>query len=367
MCSMTDLMALQQVLRSRPRIVATADLTPEGIEALERIGPVTCLGWAAGEWFVEPERLSAALADAQVLIAGYEQIDRQVLNVAPNLRIIASVRGAPAANIDIEAATERGIPVLHTVARTDHGVAEFTLALALALTRHLVPAAGWITGRPTDFDAGEEPYRSTVWGHAATSPQLAFTGYELHGRRLGIVGFGGIGRVVAQKFSGLGMQILVHDPFLAPDVIAAAGAVPVTLDELLPQSAIVTLHARLSASTRGMIGAHELRLMQPSSYLINTGRAGLIDPDALLAALDSGQIAGAALDVFDSEPPSANDRLAAHPKVLATPHLAAWTVEMQQRHTASIVGNLERLRDGGVQINITNPEVLSQGQPNADR
>lgn len=364
---MSDLVSLKVLLRSRPRIVTTADLTPQGIQALEEIGPTTCLGWAAGEWFVEPDRLREAVRHAQVLIAGYEQIDRALLAAAPELRIIASVRGAPGANVDVAAATERGIVVLHTVARTDHGVAEFTLALALALTRHLVPAAGWITGRPADFDPGDEPYRGTVWGHAGTSPQLAFTGYELHGRSLGIVGFGSIGRVVAQKFAGLGMQILVHDPFLAPEVIEAAGAVPGTLETLLAQSAIVTLHARLSANTKGMIGARELRLMQPTSYLINTGRAGLIDPDALIDALDSDQIAGAALDVFDSEPPASNDRLAAHPKVLATPHLAAWTAEMQQRHTASIVGNLERLRDGSAGINITNPEVLTQGQPHADR
>jgi len=358
---MTDRRALQQLLRSRPRIVSTADMTPEGVQAVERIGPTKRLGWAAGEWFVEPERLREAIADAQVLIAGYEQIDRQLLNAAPDLRIIASVRGAPGANIDVVTASERGIAVLHTVARTDHGVAEFTLALALALARQLVPAAGWITGRSASFDPGDEPYRGTVWGRAATSPQLAFTGYELHGRSLGIVGFGGIGRAVAQKFAGLGMRILVNDPFLPPAVIAAAGAVPVALDELLSQSAIVTLHARLSPGTRGMIGARELGLMQPSSYLINTGRAGLVDPGALLAALDRGGIAGAALDVFDNEPPAANDRLAAHPKVLATPHLAAWTVEMQQRHTASIVGSLERLRDGEAEINITNPEVFSQG------
>ncbi|TIT89446.1 MAG: hypothetical protein E5W41_02115, partial [Mesorhizobium sp.] len=135
----------------------------------------------------------------------------------------------------------------------------------------------------------------------------------------------------------------------------------VSLDELLENSAIVSLHARLSAQTRGLIGADQLNRMGRGAYLINTGRAGLIDSDALLRALDRGQIAGAALDVFDTEPPSAADPLVSHPRVLATPHLAAWTEEMRVRHTRSIVQNLQRLL-GGNPENLSNPEVLTMSK-----
>ncbi|RWM28727.1 MAG: hypothetical protein EOR75_32910 [Mesorhizobium sp.] len=127
----------------------------------------------------------------------------------------------------------------------------------------------------------------------------------------------------------------------------------------MARSAIVTLHARLSTQTRCMIGANELDRMGRGAYLINTGRAGLIDTGALLRALDREQIAGAALDVFDTEPPSAGDPLVTRPRLLATPHIAAWTEEMRVRHTRSIVQNLQRLL-AGKPGNLSNPEVLTR-------
>ncbi|RWB95800.1 MAG: hypothetical protein EOS61_03080 [Mesorhizobium sp.] len=350
-----------KLVSGRPRVVATADLSPEGIAVLREASELKLLGWAAGEWFCSRKQLMDAIADAEVVIAGYECFDEALLAAAPQLRVILSVRSAPQANIDVAAATARGIAVLHTVGRTDHGVAEFTVALALGLTRHLIPAAAWIRSRSPDFDAGEDFYRGTVWGRGAGSPQLAFTGIELHGRTLGIVGFGAIGRVVAEKFSGFGMEILVHDPYVDSAELRSLGVNPVSLDELLTQSAIVTLHARLSPQTRGMIGEDQFDRMGRGAYLINTGRAGLIDTEALLRALDRDKIAGVALDVFDTEPPSALDPLVCHQRVLATPHLAAWTQEMRVRHTDSIVKNLQRLLAGKPE-NLSNPEVLTMAR-----
>ncbi|WP_292537198.1 NAD(P)-dependent oxidoreductase [Mesorhizobium sp.] len=340
--------------------MATADLSPEGIAWLREISELKLLGWAAGEWFCDREQLIDAIADAEVVIAGYECFDEELLAAAPQLRAILSVRSAPQANIDVRAATARGIAVLHTVGRTDHGVAEFTVALALGLARHLIPAGAWIRSRSPDFDPGEDFYRGTVWGRGALSPQLAFTGIELRGRTLGIVGFGAIGRVVAEKFSGFGMSIIVHDPYVDSAELRMLGVEPVSLHELLSRSTVVTLHARLNTQTRGMIGEDELNRMRRGAYLINTGRAGLIDTDALLRALDREQIAGVALDVFDMEPPSVRDPLISHPRVLATPHIAAWTEEMRVRHTRSIVQNLQRLL-AGKPGNLSNPEVLTMG------
>ncbi|MCV3211649.1 oxidoreductase [Mesorhizobium sp. YC-39] len=355
MPSSTDAIRL---ISGRPRVLATADLSPEGIALLHEMSELNLLGWAAGEWFCDRKQLMDAIADAEVVIAGYERFDEELLAAARRLRAILSVRSAPEANIDVAAATARGIAVVHTLGRTDHGVAEFTVALALGLTRHLIPAGAWIKSRSPDFDAGEDFFRGTVWGRGASSPQLAFTGIELHGRTLGIVGFGAIGRVVAEKFSGFGMNTVVHDPYVDSAELRALGVEPVALDELLARSAIVTLHARLSTQTRGMIGADQLNRMGRGAYLINTGRAGLIDTGALLLALDREQIAGAALDVFDTEPPSARDPLVTHPRVLATPHIAAWTEEMRVRHTRSIVQNLQRLL-AGKPGNLSNPEVLT--------
>lgn len=350
-----------RLISGRPRVLATADLSPEGIASLRQISELELLGWAAGEWFCDRRPLLDAISNAEVVIAGYERFDEELMAAAPQLRAILSVRSAPQANIDVAAATARGIAVLHTVGRTDHGVAEFTVALALGLTRHLIPACAWIRSRSPDFDAGEDFYRGTVWGRGAGSPQLAFTGIELHGRTLGIVGFGAIGRVVAEKFSGFGMQVLVHDPYVDCTELKSLGVKPVSLDELLTRSAIVTLHARLSSQTRGMIGEKQLERMGRDAYLINTGRAGLVDTEALLRALDREKIAGAALDVFDTEPPSAMDPLVCHQRVLATPHLAAWTEEMRVRHTDEIVKNLRRLMSGKPE-NLSNPEVLAMAE-----
>ncbi|MER8684437.1 hypothetical protein NKH98_30815 [Mesorhizobium sp. M0833] len=355
MPSSTDAIRL---ISGRPRVLATADLSPEGIASLREISELKLLGWAAGEWFCDRKQLMNAIANAEVVIAGYERFDEELLAAAPRLRAILSVRSAPQANIDMAAATARGIAILHTVGRTDHGVAEFTVALALGLTRKLIPAAAWIRSRSSDFDAGEDFYRGTVWGRGASSPQLAFTGIELHGRTLGIVGFGAIGRVVAEKFSGFGMSVIAHDPYVDGAELKNLRVEPVSLDELLARAAIVTLHARLSTQTRGMIGADQLDRMGRGAYLINTGRAGLIDTGALLQALDREQIAGAALDVFDTEPPSARDPLVTHPRVIPTPHIAAWTEEMRVRHTRSIVQNLQRLL-AGKPSNLSNPEVLA--------
>ncbi len=361
MSSMHSSTAAIKLVHRRPRVLATADLSPEGIACLREMSELKLVGWAAGDWFCDRKQLMDAIADAEVVLAGYECFDEELLAAAPHLRAILSVRSAPQANIDVAAATARGIAVFHTVGRTDHGVAEFTVALALALIRHLVPASAWIRSRSPNFDPGEDFYRGTVWGRGADSPQLAFTGIELHGRTLGIIGFGAIGRIVAEKFSGFGMRIVVHDPYVDSGELKTLGVEPVSLDELLARSAIVTLHARLSTQTRGMIGANELDRMGHGAYLINTGRAGLIDTDALLRALDRGQIAGAALDVFDTEPPSATDPLVAHQRVLATPHLAAWTEEMRVRHTRSIVQNLQRLL-GGKAEHLSNPEVLTMAE-----
>lgn len=360
---MTSLAVLRQLLRSRPRIVATADLTPEGIAALEDIGPLQRLGWAAGEWFADRAALAAALADAELLVAGYESIDAELLAAAPRLRLIASVRSAPQANVDLAAATARGIAVLSTTGRTDHAVAEFTVAVALAMARHLVPATSWMTARPAGFDPGEPFYRGTVWGVGAAAPQLRFTGFELHRRTLGLVGFGAIGRMTAQKFAGFGMRILACDPHVPAAVIESHGAVPATFEALLAQADIVSLHARLTPETRGLIDAAALARMKPGALLINTGRAGLVDRAALLAALDTGHVAAAALDVFDAEPPAPDDALVAHPRALATPHVAAWTVELCRNHTNAILDNLRRIAAGEAGATIANPEVFEAGAP----
>jgi D-3-phosphoglycerate dehydrogenase / 2-oxoglutarate reductase len=355
---MTERSSILQLLQGRPNILVTADFTADGIEALKRLGQVVLAGRADGRWFASRDEMLKAARAAEILVAGYEPIDAELLSAATCLKLIASVRGAPGANVDIDAATERGIPVLHTTGRTDNAVAEFTLAVILVMARNLLPAIDWMRNRPQDFDAGEPFFRGTVWGVGDASPQLRFTGIELSGSTLGLVGLGAIGQLVARKAAALGMRVLAADPNIEAAVAAAAGAELVELDQLLQRSDVISLHARLSAATRGMIGASQLRQINRRAYLVNTGRAGLVDTAALLEALDSGRLAGAAVDVFDHEPPAAGDPLVRHPRIVPTPHLAAWTDRLTANHTGDIVRSLQALAEGRIPDNICNAEVF---------
>lgn len=355
---MPDINSLRRLLRGRPRILVTADFSSEGLAELSRLGPVRTIGWAANEWFVDAPHLGAAVRDADVLVAGYEPVDAQLLSQAHSLRMIASIRSAPGANVDLDVATQLGIPVFHTVGRTDIAVAEFTLLVMLALTRNLIPAVDWMRHRPKGFDAGPEFYRGTVWGDRASSPQLAFSGLELEGRTLGLIGLGAIGSRVLDKAKALGMTVLVSDPFVDATTIARLGGRAMSQHDVLSGSDIVSLHARLDARTRGMINAEAFRAMRPGAFFINTGRAGLVDRASLLDALNDGHVAGAALDVFDEEPPPVDDLLVRHPRVVPTPHLAAWTAELTSNHSRSVLDALNAIISGDDLIQLANPEVM---------
>jgi phosphoglycerate dehydrogenase-like enzyme len=354
--------SLQTLFANRPRIVVTADFSPRGVATLRALGDVTLLGWAAGGWFASDADLRQALRDADVLVAGYEPVTAGLLDAAPRLRLVASIRQEPRVNVDVDAATERGIPVLYTLGRCDDGVAEFTIGVALALTRNLLPAVEWMRRPPAGFAPGDEFHRGTVWGDLATSPQLLFRGIELAGRTFGIVGLGGIGRAVARRLTAFSMRLLAFDPYVPELVARESGASLVSLEQLLEESHVVSLHARLTPTSRGMIGRRELERTRAGSYLINTARAGLLDRAALLAALDSGHLAGAAIDVFDEEPPSALDPLVAHPRVLPTPHVAAWTRELTDHHSDSLTEEILRVAAGQAPRQVANPEVLSDAE-----
>ena len=356
---MTDRASVSGLLGRHPRLLVTADFSAEGVEALRALGPVRLLGWAAGAWFADAEELRAAAQAADVIVVGYEPVTADLLDAAPGVRLIASIRSDPRANVDVEAATARGIPVLHTVGRTDRGVAEFTLATMLALVRNLVPAVAWMRHRPTDFVPSAPFYRGTVWGEAGHAPQLRFAGIELAGRTLGLIGLGSIGRAVVRLASGFSMRLVAHDPYVSPAAVAGLGVELVSLRQMLAEADVVTLHARLTPSSRGLLGAAEFGLMKPGAYLVNTARAGLVDRVALLDALATGRLAGAALDVFDQEPPAPDDPLVDDPRVLPTPHLAAWTRELTEHHSRSLVDELARIAAGQAPRQVANPEVFA--------
>jgi len=270
---------------------------------------------AAGHEVIERSGLQGAelikaLEDCHaLLVRGATKVTGEVLRAARKLKVVARA-GTGLDNVDVAAAKERGIAVLSTPAANAVSVAELVIALMLALERHLVPAAA-------DLRRGR-------W------EKTRYMGRELSGRRLGLAGFGRIAREVAQRARSFEMEVWASDPLLPQwpagfDWVRSAG-----LDELLAGSDFLSLHVPLGPGTRGMIGPRELGLMRREAVLVNAARGGVVDEDALLAALKEGRLRGAALDVFATEPPGEHPLLEL-PNVIATPHLGASTLEAQRR------------------------------------
>jgi len=269
-------------------------------------------GWdvAVSDPIKDPAQLAVALEGVDaLLVRSATRVTADAIAGAAKLRVIGRA-GAGVDTIDVDAATARGIAVMNAPDGNTLAAAEHALSLLFALARH-VPRA----------DAG---MKAGQW------PKAGLTGFELEGKRLGVIGLGRIGGTVARKARALGMDVAAYDPFLPPSA-AGHGSVPLKpLDELLAWADVVTLHVPRTKETTHLLNADRFALMKRGAYLINAARGGLVDEDALLDALDSGQLAGAALDTFATEPLQPDSKLRAHPKLVLTPHLGASTGEAQQ-------------------------------------
>jgi D-3-phosphoglycerate dehydrogenase len=253
-----------------------------------------------------------------MIVRGRTKVTAAVFEAASRLKVVGRA-GVGVDNIDLVAAKAHGVTVVNAPRSTSRAVAELTLALMLCLAR-AVPRA-------------DAAMKAGQW----IKKQLE--GVELSGKTLGIIGLGNIGTIVLQCSTAMGMKGIAYDPLLSDEEIRRRGAEPVSLADLYTQSDFITLHIPLTADTRGMISRQALSQMKPGVRLICAARGGVIDEDALLEALNSGQVAGAALDVFTKEPPGAT-ALIAHPNVVATPHIGAQTEEAQGRASADIASEV---------------------------
>jgi phosphoglycerate dehydrogenase-like enzyme len=264
-----------------------------------------------------PREVAELVTDAVAAIVSTDPFDRSVFDAAPRLRVVARV-GVGTDSIDLPAATAAGVVVTTTPGANQETTADHALAMILATVRRVV-----------EHDA---QVRRDEWLRGG-----AMTPWELHGTTVGIVGFGTIGQAVARRLSGFGTRILLADPALHGQV---DGADVVELDDLLAHADIVSLHAPLLDSTRGMIGQRELARLQPSAILVNTSRGGLINESALVDALVAGRLRAAALDVFADEP-RVSPALRELPNVVLTPHIAGLSdrsiTRMTQQATSSVL------------------------------
>ncbi|RMH20060.1 MAG: phosphoglycerate dehydrogenase [Gemmatimonadetes bacterium] len=308
-------------------IIAADKISASGLDPLtsdDRFEVVFTHDW-------DEDRFNEALARAHGLIVrSATQVTRELLERAPNLRVVGRA-GVGVDNIDIEAATERGIPVMNAPAGNTVSAAELTMALILATARKVA--------------AADRSIREGRWERSR------FAGTELRGKTLALMGAGRIGGEVARRAQGFGMRTIAYDPYLTEERAAEIGLERVGFETALARADVLTLHVPLTPQTEGMIGAEELARMKPSAFLINVARGGVVDEGALARALCEGVIAGAALDVFAHEPLEDESPLRHAPNLVLTPHLGASTAEAQELvaeeiaegvHDALLFGDLSR-------------------------
>jgi D-3-phosphoglycerate dehydrogenase len=286
-------------------VLATDGVSAEGLTPLrddDRFR-VLAVDDSGSEEFVE------ALREAEALIVrSATKVDRAMLEEAPRLRAVGRA-GVGVDNIDLEAASERGIAVFNAPEGNTVAATELTMALILTVVRRVAEA--------------DRSIREGRWNRSA------FRGVELRGRLLGLVGAGRIGGEVARRCRAFGMDVIGFDPYLAAEAAEVLGVRLVEFDRLIEEADVISLHVPLTEETRGMIDEAVLRRMKREAFLVNASRGGVIDEDALAEALSEGWIAGAALDVYATEPLPADSPLRAAPNLVLTPHLGASTREAQ--------------------------------------
>lgn len=287
------------------------------------------------------QEILAELVDAEVVQTHLAPLPAQVFEVAKNLKLVLSNRGGTE-NIDLEAATAYRVPVLCNPAHNANAVAEMTLGMILAETRNISRCHAAMK------DGGQWRETFPNSGHIR----------ELRYCTVGLIGFGEIGRRVAALLRGFNSEILVFDPYLPAKVIAELGCRQVSLEELLHRSDIVSVHARAVKGAKPMIGRDELREMKPTSVLINTARASLVDMDALYIALHENWIMGAAIDVFDQEPVSEEHPLLALDNITLCCHKGGDTVEAYSESPEMLLDQAEIFFSGGRPRFLANPNVI---------
>jgi D-3-phosphoglycerate dehydrogenase / 2-oxoglutarate reductase len=311
-----------------PRILVADPLSSHGIDLLRSHADVVVAADAA--------QLVDGLPHSDALIVrSRTKVTADILARGDRLQIVGRA-GIGVDNIDVAAATDRGILVVNAPLGNVRSTAEHTIALIFALARR-IPAA-------------DAAVRSGAW-------KSGYEGVQVGGKRLGVLGAGKVGGQVAALGVALGMDVVVYDPYLSEEAWQASGLQRVDLDELLRTSDFVTVHVPLVTETRHLIGHAQLAQMKTGSYLVNCARGGLVDPGALAAALVSGHLAGAAIDVFEAEPPDDSPLLSA-PNTILTPHVAASTREAQAQVSTDIAAQILDYFAGRPVSYPVNPSVL---------
>lgn len=328
------------------RILITAPYHENGLKALEKqFGEIIYRSWKPnGRAYNEAEILDLLQSTAaEALITEHDHVTANVIRAAPTLRFIGVCRGTPS-NVAVPVATELGIPVFFTPARNAQAVAEMFISNVIMLLRNTLPGMDWLKDRQ--------------WKEGAHDSYLHFKGNELAGRTVGMIGFGAIGQLIARLLQPYPCNILFFDPYVADYDKSCRQC---SLEEVFSNADIVSVHLPVTAETKGMINGSLLKKMKKDAIFVNTARASVVKREDLLEVLEKQSIRGAVLDVFDNEPPDALDyRIIDLPQVIATPHIAGATFEVEDHHVEIMNKALLQWYAGGNK-NITelaNKEIL---------
>ena len=327
------------------KILSLAPLAGPGLDRLHDLGDVELDPWDEHvpiRMTAGPD-LVARLEGIDVLLVEADPVSGDVIEGAESLRVIGTCRGDPV-NVDIEGATKAGIPVLRAPGRNADAVAELTIGLILAVTRGIVAA-------DADVRAGR-------WVIDERIPQQRYRGRELASMTFGLVGCGEVGRATGRRLAALDATVLGFDPYADSADLRALGIEPVELAELLERSDVISVHAAVTPETRGMLDEEAFGRVKPGAFFVNAARFGIADERALLDALASGRLAGAALDHFEGEFLPADHPLLSMPNVVLTPHIGGQTAQTVENHTNAMADGLEALLEGREPPNVVNPQVL---------
>ena len=296
--------------------------------------------WMDSRRMHDPDELAAKLNGlrASVLVVELDFVFEEVFEAVPSLKFVGICR-ASTSHVDIEAATANGVAVVNTPGRNAQAVAEHALGLILALARRIPEGHSYVTGGR--------------WLNPV-EPYVEMRGVELRGKTLGIVGLGAIGRRLAEMAGAIGMKCMAYDPYVD---VPPPGVRLKQLDEVLAGSDFVSIHAPLTAETEGLIDSRGLSLMKPTAFLVNLSDARIVDRDSLVDALESRNIAGAALDVFETHPIAPDHPLLGLDNVILTPHVGGATEETIERYSKMMTDDTLRFLDGERPLNLVNPDV----------
>jgi glyoxylate reductase len=328
-------------LMARPRVFVTQPVAESALARLREVADVVVN--PDGSRVLAKDAIIEAARESDIIFSLlHDRIDRDVLAANPKLKAVASMAITPD-NIDIPEATARRIAITVIPAIVTEATADLTLGLMIAVARRIVEGDRML--RAGTFPGSQSSFLAGAW---------------VAGRVLGLIGGAGrIGRAVARRAQGFGMQLLYWTPRRKPEVEAELGLEHRSLDRLLAESDFVSVHAPLNAETRHMIGAREFALMKPSAFFINTARGPIVDEEALVRALKEKRIAGAGLDVYENEPKVHPD-LIKMPNVVVVPHLGSAVVELRESMAHVVVDNIIALIDGRAPPNCANPQVLAR-------